>query len=177
MGAVASVVLILPWCLFFLWPESLNFSMTLLCVVSTSSWLLFLISCTIVSAGGKRKKEMRCPPLPQPGWISCKSLPWLPCPDQGCECLQVECACECVWMPAYSFFFKVLLLLLLFSNIFLSSFLRLCEVLVVAWRTFNLSCSMWDLVPQPGIQPRPLHWEQGNVTHWTVWEVPEHCYI
>ena len=25
----------------------------------------------------------------------------------------------------------------------------------------GLSCSMWDLVPWPGIEPRPLRWEQG----------------
>ena len=25
----------------------------------------------------------------------------------------------------------------------------------------GLSCSMWDLVPWPGIKPRPLHWEHG----------------
>ena len=24
-----------------------------------------------------------------------------------------------------------------------------------------LSCGMWGLVPQPGIEPGPLHWEQG----------------
>ena len=33
------------------------------------------------------------------------------------------------------------------------------SVFIVAFEIF--SCSMWDLVPQPGIQPRarPLHWE------------------
>ena len=25
----------------------------------------------------------------------------------------------------------------------------------------NIRCSIWGLVPQPGIQHRPLHWEQG----------------
>ena len=30
------------------------------------------------------------------------------------------------------------------------------QVLVVAGRIF--SCSMWDLVPRPGIKPSPLHW-------------------
>ena len=30
-------------------------------------------------------------------------------------------------------------------------------VLVVECRIF--SCSMWDLVPRPGMEPSPLHWE------------------
>ena len=25
----------------------------------------------------------------------------------------------------------------------------------------GLSCNMWDLVPWPGVEPRPLHWEHG----------------
>ena len=24
----------------------------------------------------------------------------------------------------------------------------------------GLSCSVWDLVPQPGIEPGPLHWDR-----------------
>ena len=28
----------------------------------------------------------------------------------------------------------------------------------------GLSCGMWALVPQPGIEPRPLHWEHGVLT-------------
>ena len=27
----------------------------------------------------------------------------------------------------------------------------------------SLSYSMWDLVPPPGIKPRPLHWVQGDL--------------
>ena len=33
------------------------------------------------------------------------------------------------------------------------------QVLVVACRLF--SCSMWDIFPRPGMEPRPLHWEHG----------------
>ena len=25
----------------------------------------------------------------------------------------------------------------------------------------SLICGLWDLVPRPGIEPRPLHWELG----------------
>ena len=42
-------------------------------------------------------------------------------------------------------------------NIYL--FIWLCQVLVATHRIF--SCSMWDLVPWPGIEPRPLHWGHG----------------
>ena len=72
-----------------------------------------------------------------------------------------------------------------FKNIYL--FLWLYQVLVVAYRIFTVACRIfffffffsvasceifncnmqtllcgtWDLVPWPGIKPRPLHWEHG----------------
>ena len=30
---------------------------------------------------------------------------------------------------------------------------------IFSWGMQTRSCSMWDLVPQPGIKPRSLHWE------------------
>ena len=36
------------------------------------------------------------------------------------------------------------------------------SVFVAACGIFN--CSMQDLVPWPGIEPRPLHWERGDLT-------------
>ena len=38
--------------------------------------------------------------------------------------------------------------------------------LVAAFRIFSrgtrtLSCSVWDLVPWPGMEPTPLHWVHG----------------
>ena len=35
----------------------------------------------------------------------------------------------------------------------------------------GLSCSLWDLDPQSGIEPSPLHWEHG-VSHWPAREGP-----
>ena len=32
---------------------------------------------------------------------------------------------------------------------------------------------MWDLVPQPGIQPRPPALGVQSLSHWTTREVPE----
>ena len=31
----------------------------------------------------------------------------------------------------------------------------------------GLSCSMWDLVPRPGIKPRPPAWGTQSLSHWT----------
>ena len=57
----------------------------------------------------------------------------------------------------------------------------LCWVLVTACRIFRyciwtLMCSMWDLVPWPRMEPRPLHWERrvlvaGSPGKRPVWSV------
>ena len=50
-------------------------------------------------------------------------------------------------------------------------FICLCWVLVVAMWTLNRV--MKDLVPWPGIKPRPLALEAESLNHWTTREVPE----
>ena len=42
-----------------------------------------------------------------------------------------------------------------------------------------LCCSMWDLVPWPGIKPRPPALGVWNLNHWTTREVPngEQSYV
>ena len=40
----------------------------------------------------------------------------------------------------------------------------------MACRIFSLS--MWDLVPQPGIKPRPSAVEVLSLSHWNTREVP-----
>ena len=37
----------------------------------------------------------------------------------------------------------------------------------------GLYCSMWDLVPQPGIEPRPPALGVQSLSHWTTTEVSE----
>ena len=37
----------------------------------------------------------------------------------------------------------------------------------------GLSCGMWDLVPWPGIEPRPAALGVQSLSHWTVREVPQ----
>ena len=66
-----------------------------------------------------------------------------------------------------SFFPIFLSFLLSFFPSFLLSF---CQVLVAAGRL--LSCSMWDLVPRPGIKPGPPALGAWSLNHWTTREVP-----
>ena len=57
----------------------------------------------------------------------------------------------------------------------------LCRVLIVADRIFELwsciiwtlSCSMWDLVPQPGREARPPVLGAWSLSHWTTKKVPK----
>ena len=37
----------------------------------------------------------------------------------------------------------------------------------------GLSCGMWDLVPWPGIEPRPPALGVWSLSHWTTREVPD----
>ena len=39
----------------------------------------------------------------------------------------------------------------------------------------TLSCSMWDLVPRPGIKLGPPEWGMQSLGHWTTREVPTIC--
>ena len=41
----------------------------------------------------------------------------------------------------------------------------------------GLLCGMWDLVPCPGIEPRPLVLGAQCLTHWMTREVPTHCLL
>ena len=47
----------------------------------------------------------------------------------------------------------------------------LCWVLVVAQKIFDLCCSMWDLVPWPGIEYEPPALEVWSFSHWGTREV------
>ena len=49
-----------------------------------------------------------------------------------------------------------------FFSFFKKIFIWLCWVLVVAHDIF--SCGIWDLVPSPGTEPWPLHWELSVLT-------------
>ena len=60
--------------------------------------------------------------------------------------------------------------------------LRHLGSLVVARSIFSysmqtLSCSMWDLVPWPGIKPRPPVLGVWTLSHWTTREVPVTLYL
>ena len=52
-------------------------------------------------------------------------------------------------------------------------FIWLCQLLAVARGIFSfglwtLSCSLWDLLPRPGIKPRLLAWGAQSLSHWTT---------
>ena len=56
----------------------------------------------------------------------------------------------------------------------------LCQVLVVAYQIFclrygiwPLRYGMWDLVPCPGMEPRPTALGVRSLSHWTTKEVPK----
>ena len=55
--------------------------------------------------------------------------------------------------------------------LFIHSFISLHLVLVVACRIF--SCSIWDLVPWPRIELRPLALGAQNLSHWITREAPK----
>ena len=71
-----------------------------------------------------------------------------------------------------------------FFNIYFYLFISLTGVLVAAHGIFSflcsmrtLSCSMWDLIPQPGIKPRPPALAAWSLSHWTTGEVPANIFL
>ena len=62
-----------------------------------------------------------------------------------------------------------MVLLQTFLKIFIYLPILLHQVLVVGLQT--LSCSLWILVPCPGIEPRPPALEEQSLNHWTTKEV------
>ena len=57
-----------------------------------------------------------------------------------------------------------------FLNIYFYLFIWLHWILVAAGRIF--SCGMWNLVPQPGIKPRPPALGAWSPSHWATRKVP-----
>ena len=75
--------------------------------------------------------------------------------------------------------------------IFIYLFIWLCKVLAATLRilifvvacgmfscpTWPLSCSLWDLVPWPGIKSKPPALEAWSLRHWTTTKVPKWPYL
>ena len=57
-----------------------------------------------------------------------------------------------------------------------SLFIWLHQIVAVALGIVSLCCGMWDLVLQPGIQPRPPALRVRSAGHWTAWDVPKSLY-
>ena len=58
------------------------------------------------------------------------------------------------------------------ANGFLKYFQYLFILCIWLCAIFSLRCGMWDLVPWPGIQPRPPALGVQSPSHWTTSEVP-----
>ena len=58
-----------------------------------------------------------------------------------------------------------------------SLFIWLHQIVAVALGIVSLCCGMWDLVLQPGIQPRPPALRVRSAGHWTAWDVPVCCFV
>ena len=52
------------------------------------------------------------------------------------------------------------------------SFLFICFYLFIYLAAPGLSCSMWDLVPWPGMEPKLPALGAQSLSHWTIREVP-----
>ena len=57
-------------------------------------------------------------------------------------------------------------ILLFFKNIYLAA-------LGLSYNMWALGCSIWDLVPWPGIEPGPSALEAQSLSHWTTREVSQ----
>lgn len=71
-----------------------------------------------------------------------------------------------IYLPLFVHLFYILSL-----KIYLFTWLH--RVLVTAfevcsWSTWTLSCRMWDVVPWPGIEPRPPALGLQSLSHWTT---------
>ena len=117
-----------------------------------------------LAGGGRRGRELDV------GLSSCLLIPQLGStadPQACCPHLWCLCAGTCwkvfiliIW--SLYWFFKIIYL-----------FTSLCWVLVAMLRICSLCCGMWDLVPWPGIEPRPPALGAWSLSHWTTMEAPE----
>ena len=85
------------------------------------------------------------------------------------------------WVPQWVVSIDPTSLPSFFKN-FIYGFIWLHQVSVEAWRIFNcgvqtLNCSMWDLVPWLGIEPRPPALGVQSLNHWTTREIPLHLLL
>ena len=69
-------------------------------------------------------------------------------------------------------FYKDILLLLLLFIIFIIVVVVYLASPGLSCRMRDFSCSMWDLVPGPGVKPRPPAWGEWSLSWWTTREVP-----
>ena len=76
-----------------------------------------------------------------------------------------------MWLFLVTFSQGSLKVIRTFSFIFLILFQKKLFIYLVV---LSLSCSMWDLVPWPEIEPRPRALEAWSLSYWTTREVPSY---
>ena len=77
-------------------------------------------------------------------------------------CVCFVCKCHAMSAKGWQFQFSGLCLFFFFFNL---------AMLDLSFSTQDLSCSMWGLVPQPGIEPWPPALGAQSLNHWTTKEV------
>ena len=59
------------------------------------------------------------------------------------------------------------------SRVFLNTTVQKILKILIYLAVLGLSCSMWDLVPWPGMEPKPPALGAQSLSYWTTREVPE----
>ena len=124
-----------------------------------TSWP-FLPSPQLVLSSGPLSDALRPPSILKGSWWPCSD----PLVKLSC-CLGSECSSGHALPLGLGF----PCLLFLKKYFYYCLFIWLCWVLVVACWVF--SCSMWNLVPWPGIEPGPSAMEAQSLSHWPTREV------
>ena len=91
-----------------------------------------------------------------------------------CESLINKYAVALFSSTTWTFIF--LSLWIIITRYALKKFIWLCWVLIVVCECEISSWGMWNLVPWPGIKPRPLALGAWNLSHWITREVPRYAH-
>ena len=70
----------------------------------------------------------------------------------------------------WNFFSSILASKMLLSNLITTDYITISEILVFFF--FSVPCSMWILVPGPGIEPQATAVKAQSCNHWSARELP-----
>ena len=112
-------------------------------------------------------------------WMLCWVKEWMQVHYKAClSTKQIFEMMKLRWNEQYflMFFFSFFFFLIWMSRVLVAAhriFHLCCDVQSFHCSIRTLSCSMWDLVPRPGIEPRPPESGALSLSHWTIREVPK----